>query len=128
MKKDGLQDFKDMSKKLFKKGDLILVVVLIVAIVLTIVFATKKSSGIVEIYVDGTLKYQSDLSVSKVIELKDEGMSVVIRDGRVWVEHSDCENQLCVHSAPISRGGGMIVCAPNKVVVSIPAKGVDAIT
>ena len=40
-------------------------------------------------------------------------------DGEVKMTHADCPDQICVHSVPISRYGGTIVCLPNRIILSI---------
>ena len=51
-----------------------------------------------------------------------------IENGKAYIAKSDCHNQLCVHAQAIGKEGGVIVCLPNKVVVKVVAKEVDAIT
>lgn len=112
----------------FKKGDIIIVLVVVVLVILTLVFALSKDDGEAKIYIDGELKYRLDLSVDDRIEILDGKMTIVVEDGKIFVESSDCKEQLCAHSSPISNDGGMIVCLPNKVVIKVVAREVDAIT
>lgn len=121
-------ELKSSFKTIFKKGDLILLAVLLVAVILTIIFAVGGDDEYVQIYVDGVLKYEVSLYSDMEIDLLDGKMTVVIKDGKVWVEHSDCVEQLCVNNSPLTSSGGMIVCLPNKVVVKISGREVDAIT
>lgn len=122
------KEWKDNIKKTFKKGDVILLAIFLVAVVLTIVFAVGGGDDTVQIYIDGQLKYELGLDANTEIELLDGDILVVIKDGKVWVEYSDCSEQLCVDSAPLTSSGGMIVCLPNKVVVKVVEREVDAIT
>ncbi len=117
-----------VTKDMFKKGDLILVAILLIAIILTVVFATRKDDGVAQIYIDGQLKYELDLSANTELSILDGKMTVAIKDGKVFVKDSDCAEQLCVQSSAISSNGGMIVCLPNKVVVKVVAKEVAAIS
>lgn len=121
-------ELKISFKTIFKKGDLILLAVLLVAVILTIIFAVGGDDEYVQIYVDGVLKYEVSLYSDMEIDLLDGKMTVVIKDGKAWVEHSDCVEQLCVNNSPLTSSGGMIVCLPNKVVVKISGREVDAIT
>ncbi len=121
-------ELKSSFKTIFKKGDLILLAVLLVAVILTIIFAVGGDDEYVQIYVDGVLKYEVSLYSDMKIDLLDGKMTVVIKDGKAWVEHSDCVEQLCVNNSPLTSSGGMIVCLPNKVVVKISGREVDAIT
>lgn len=115
-------------KTMFKKGDLILVVLLVVAIALTVWLATRKDSGVAEVYIDGELKYELSLDKDASVSLLDGKMTVEVKDGKVRVTDSDCAEQLCVNSAAVSSEGGMIVCLPNRVVVKVVSKEVDAIS
>lgn len=127
MEKNGGKALKKL-KGFFKKGDLIIAAVLLVAVVLSVVFASTGGGDTVEIYVDGQLKYQLDLNADAEIELLDNAMTIRVKNGKAWVEESNCDEQICVHSAPIGKDGGMIVCLPNKVVVKIAGREVDAIS
>ena len=121
-----------LFKDIFKKGDILIAVVLIVAVVLTAVFATRTEESFVEIYVDGHLAYQLDLDADIVVDLADTihkiDLVVEVKDGMVKVTESNCPDKLCVHSSAVSSVGGMIICLPNKVVVKVTPKEVDAIS
>jgi len=47
------------------------------------------------------------------------GCVVSVAGGRVRVMSSDCPHQCCVHTGWKSRAGDIIVCVPNRVVVTI---------
>ena len=121
---------KQVFKTMFKKGDIIILVVILVAVALTIYFALARQANKVSIYIDGQLKYSYSLNSNLEIDLNQDNidMKIVIKDNKVYVEHSDCPEQLCVHSAPLTKEGGMIVCLPNKVVIKIESDEVDAVT
>lgn len=55
------------------------------------------------------------------IEVKHDGhLNIVsIKDKKVYMEYSDCRNQICVHTREITRPGDTIVCLPNYVIVEI---------
>ena len=40
--------------------------------------------------------------------------------------HADCPDQICVKTGSISRSGQSIVCAPNRVVVTVTGEDKDA--
>ncbi len=128
MKKELASKEKMNFKDIFKKGDILIIIVLIVAIILTAVFVTKPTSQTAEIYVDGALKYSVDLSRDSDITLLNGEMIISVRGGEIFVAKSDCKEQLCVTSHAISKEGGIIVCLPNKVIIKISSEEVDAIT
>ena len=121
-----------LLKDVFKKGDIILVLVLAVAVILTAVFATRTEDSFVEIYVDGVLAFQLDLSKDTTLDLNTTSykidLIVTVKSGKAYVTHSDCPDKLCVESSGVSSVGGLIVCLPNKVVVKVTPKEVDAIS
>lgn len=114
---------------IFKKGDIIVLIVLVIAIILSIVFAFSGSSNMAEIYVDGDLKYQFFLDNNEEINLEDFGINVIVKvdNGTAYILSSDCKNQDCVFSTPIQKNGGMIACLPNKVVIMLTDSEVDGI-
>ena len=59
-------------------------------------------------------------------------LEICLTDTEVWVEHSDCPTQDCVHTGRISRSGPSIVCLPARVVVELEGgstadDGLDAV-
>ncbi len=117
---------------MFKKGDVILVVILVVAVILTAVFATRTQDSFVEVYVNGNFVCQLDLDEDATVNLMkmkcNVDVVIEVKDGKVSVIHSDCPDKLCVSSSAVSSVGGMIVCLPNKVVIKVTPKEVDAVS
>lgn len=110
-------------KGMFKWGDIVLIVILIIAIVLTVLFALNQSASVVEIYVDKQLVYQANLNENQTIDLLDGRVKVVVKNQQVYISESDCASQTCVKTKPIGKEGGMIVCLPNKVLVKTVKRG-----
>ena len=44
---------------------------------------------------------------------------VKIKDGRAYVSEADCNDQICVHMAPINDVGETIVCLPNRLFMEV---------
>ncbi len=53
------------------------------------------------------------------IETADGYNLLVIKDGQAYVAESDCENQVCVHTQPVTKTGGQIICLPHRVVIRL---------
>ena len=51
------------------------------------------------------------------------GHEILIKDGKVLVETSPCQDRVCIHSPPISSVGQSLVCLPYRLVVSIEEAG-----
>lgn len=62
-----------------------------------------------------------NLSENTSLEINSNGISlcIVIENGCVFVEHSDCKNQVCVNTGRISKNGQTIVCSPANMIISI---------
>lgn len=128
MSKNKTNVTKEAFKQLFKKGDIILLAVVLVLVALTIYFALKSDASEADVYVDGNLVYKLDLNKNATVDVLDGRVQIKIENGKAYIAKSDCHNQLCVHAQAIGKEGGVIVCLPNKVVVKVVAKEVDAIT
>ncbi|AGK99895.1 NusG domain II-containing protein [Desulfoscipio gibsoniae] len=90
---------------------------------------------VLEIYQDGDLVQQIDLSVVRNDQIKITSKdghfnTVEIKDGQVRVKEADCPNQICVKTGWLSRPGQTSFCAPNRLMVTIKGQTsqVDAIT
>lgn len=56
---------------------------------------------------------------------------LIIEDGHAYVSEADCDNQVCVHTQPVSEMGGQIICLPHRVVIRLKQtekSGIDAVT
>lgn len=64
------------------------------------------------------------LDLTEDTELTVNGThTVVIRDGRVWVESAPCRDQICAKHPPVSREGETIVCLPYALTVTVESEG-----
>ena len=107
-------------------GDLIAAVaVLLVAVLLIWHPWQGRADGEILVIVtpDETIEYA--LSENHTLEIESRGvhLCIEIADGKAFVRESDCPDGVCVTSAPISRTGETIICAPAGV--SITVKGGD---
>ena len=61
------------------------------------------------------------LSENREIDVSRQGHSnhITIKDGKVSMTSSSCENQVCVHTGAISQTKDSIACLPNKVIIQI---------
>ncbi len=102
--------------------------ILLVAILLAVVsaaglafFFLRGEGNTVEVTVDGqpfgTYSLGRDARVPIVTERGSN--TLVIRDGRAFVEEASCPDGICAAHRPIKRNGESIVCLPNRVVVTV---------
>ncbi len=106
--------------------DVILIaVLLIIALlypILSAAFLRESDSMYVEITDTGeNIVYEYPLDIDKNIEIECGGhnYTVKIENGKASVAKSDCENQICVKTPPISKSGSSIVCAAGRLIVEI---------
>lgn len=87
--------------------------------------------------VDGQLYGTYSLLQDQTIEVVQENGHtnyITIKDGKVSMTFSNCQNQVCVNSGAISQTKDSIVCLPNKVMIEIKGSdkneggGIDVIT
>ena len=107
-------------------GDLLaaLAVLLVAVLLLWHPWRTRDAGKTVVIVTpDQTFEYALSEDTAFQIESRGITLFVTIMDGEVDVYKSDCSDGVCVNSAPISKTGETIVCAPAGV--SITVKGGD---
>lgn len=119
--------------KLFKRNDLILILVLIfcAAAALALIRLGQKPGKIVRVTVDESLFGEYPLDHDEEIIIKPGGNLpgknvLTIRDGQADMTLADCPDKICVKHKPVSKAGETIVCLPHKVVVEILAQGKDS--
>ncbi len=114
-----------MNKILKKhKNDFILIgAILSLALIgLLVLKLTAKNGKNVKVIIDGKEKYTYNLSEDiKTVILTDKGKqnTLVIKNGKAFVESADCPDKICVSHRAISNVGETIVCLPHKVVISV---------
>jgi hypothetical protein len=52
---------------------------------------------------------------------------VTIEHGTVRISDSPCPHKLCVTMGPIGKQGGVLVCVPNRVVVTVGVQSSDTL-
>ena len=107
-------------------GDLLAAVaVLLVAVLLLWHPWQTRDAGKTVVIVTPDQTFEYALSEDTAFQIESRGITlfVTIMNGEVDVYKSDCSDGVCVNSAPISKTGETIVCAPAGV--SITVKGGD---
>ena len=108
---------------MIKKADIVLFFVLaaIGACISLIPLFTGSSGSEVRVEVAGELYGIYDLDEDRVIVIERDGHKnkIIIKDGAVSMDFSDCANQICVEHKAITESNEQIVCLPNRVSVCI---------
>lgn len=117
-----------------KKSDIMLLLLIIVIGVasMIIVSRAKEGSGLVVIEKSGKLygKYSLNQDIRIPLDVDGEHNLIIIKDGEVKMQESNCQGQDCVRIGSISQSGQSIVCLPHRLLVKITDSrgGYDAIT
>jgi hypothetical protein len=61
------------------------------------------------------------------IEGSQGPVTVVIRNKAVSITHATCPHGICVKTGPISRPHAQIVCAPNRILVTVTSSSADSV-
>jgi len=116
----------------FRKSDLIAIVAtVLLGIVVFFAFLPRNNgeTAVVQIYQNGKLIHETALNEDSSIAVEGEYRNtVVIRDGKVSIENSDCPGKDCIHSGSIEKPGRSIVCLPNRVEIRVAGQSdIDAV-
>ena len=102
-----------------RKADILLFFSFLALAALIAVLPLVRSSG--EGEVAGIYPLENDIEVE--VSHGDHLNIVSIKDKKVYMEYSNCRNQICVHTGEITQPGDTIVCLPNYVIVEIIGNG-----
>ncbi len=82
---------------------------------------TRDSGAEVLVTVEGEELYRLplDKDTELVIGTGEKYNTLVISGGEAYIEDASCPDHVCVKSGRVSFDGQIIVCLPNKLVVSI---------
>ncbi len=121
-----------MNTKLFRKGDLIVIIAVILSALFFACFAySGNEKTVAVISVDGveveTVELYS-LTEKREINLGGEyNIKIVAENNGIRFEHSDCKDKLCVNTGNLKKGGDVAVCLPAKTVITVTGTDVDAV-
>ena len=101
-----------------RKADFLVICIALIVLLGCVVFPEGGKSA--SIYVDGVLYKKIPLDENSTIVVKSDygENTVAVKDGKVYIEDSDCKNTLCRKNS-ISKTGQSIVCLPNRLSIII---------
>lgn len=84
-------------------------------------FGRSGSGEQVAILIDGETRFVAGLDNERTVRLDGPlGETVVsIKNGGVRVLESPCPQKVCMGMGPVSRGGELVACVPNRVLIRI---------
>lgn len=109
------------------RGDRVLIAALLCASLLVWPLAAARAGGQTgQVFITGPAG-ESGVSLSRDGEYRIPGATgdvvVVVSDGAVRIDESDCPDQTCVRTGDVSAPGSVIACVPNRVVVRVGGEG-----
>ena len=121
-----------MKNLRFRKWDLIAIAAtVLLGVVVFMAFLPQNSpeTAVVQVYQDGKLIHEAPIDKDTSYTVEGEYQNtVMIENGKVFIEESDCPGKDCVHSGSIEKPGRSIVCLPNRVEIRIAGQSdIDAV-
>lgn len=107
-----------------KLSDIILIALLIILAVglfiLNIQWKTN-TGDYAEISFDGKVIKVMPLSKNDIwrFQYDDDFNTIVVKDGKVYVESANCRDKLCTNAKPINMSGETIICLPHKLSIRV---------
>ena len=120
-------------RKLVTKKDLIILTVLL--IIAAAVFAFRhfglRTANTAVISVDGREYMRISLADGDSREITlENGVKIIVSDGRIGFADSDCPDRICVDTGMLSRAGDAAACVPNRTLITVVGSdaAVDTVT
>jgi len=114
-------------RRYYTRGDVILIIVLSFLSVLSIAYVRFLSGGgkhvIVEVDGCHVLELSLDRNVTTTVTGPLGKTVIKVENGTVRITDSACPHGYCIRMGTIRLRGEVIVCAPNRVIVSIRGGG-----
>jgi hypothetical protein len=119
----------DEIRKSITKGDIILVVSLILACIVLFAFSFGETESLkAEIYVGGEKTHSISLDeVEESYTLNENYCQLLVEKDGVSFVFSDCADQLCVKRGKLKNQGDTMACVPQRVVVILRSDGKEKI-
>ncbi len=105
---------------MIKKADIILFVGLFIislSLLFTFVFLPKETGKTLVITQNGNEISKLSLSDDTTILVSEN--TVVIKDGKAYMEKAVCPDKICVNQGEISKVGEAVVCLPQKIILEV---------
>lgn len=113
------QTVKKTSKNDFILISGLLVLFLLLYFAYKIFFALPAVAA--QVHVNTKLVAELDLNKDQEITIQEDDSynHLVIKGGKIWVDNASCPDKVCITKGKIEYSTETIVCAPNKMVITI---------
>ena len=107
-------------KKKYRLDIIIISAILLVSLVLLLVVTlSKKEGSLVVVEIDGDVVATYPLNENAEYSLNNGTNNLVIKDGKAYLNYSNCPDHTCEKTGKIQYVGQTIICLPNKVAITI---------
>ncbi|MFA9380286.1 MAG: NusG domain II-containing protein [Acetanaerobacterium sp.] len=118
------------ERRFFQKSDLLIIVGILVLTGLLALWAgaaLRTDSAVAQIYVDGALWREIELSKVEQTEIIDIDAALHVRievsPGSIRFLESECRDKICVKTGALTQPPDYAACLPARVAIKITAKG-----
>ena len=106
-----------------KKGDILLVLFLVLLCVIWFIPKETKGEITAEIFLEGEKVHSAVLSeINEKETVKIEGCEILLEKDGVTFLHSDCSDKLCEKRGKMTRSGDAMACVPQRVVIVLSSQ------
>lgn len=121
--------------KIFKKMDIVIIVVLIISSFIPhFIYSSVGSKNNKNLYatikVDGEIHNTIDLPTTSeekfIIQTENGTNTILVNNNEINIVHADCKDELCVKQGSISKIGKTLICLPNKLIIEIKGDEYDS--
>lgn len=121
--------------KIFKKMDIIIIVVLIIfSFIPHFIYSSVKAKNNNGLYatikVDGNLLNTIDLPTTSeekfIIQTVNGTNTVLVNNNQIKIVNADCKDELCIKQGSICKIGKTLICLPNKLIIEIKGDEYDS--
>lgn len=121
--------------KIFKKMDIVIIVVLIISSFIPhFIYSSVESKNNKNLYatikVDGEIHNTIDLPTTSeekfIIQTENGTNTILANNNEIKIVHADCKDELCVKQGSISKIGKTLICLPNKLIIEIKGDEYDS--
>ena len=114
---------------IFKKMDILLIAALclLAFVFVALIHQTRAAGALVTIQHQGKTLHTAPLDNDAMFDIKDDNGNVIdrveISQGTAKMVHAECPDKHCISQGQINQNHQMIVCLPNRVMVTVSAAG-----
>lgn len=116
------------------RNDIILIAVALLAAAALGIYtlATRSEGGVAVVTINGAEVMRLPLDEDTQVAFEDNGHTntLVIENGKARMTQASCPDHVCIKQGEICYDGEMIVCIPNRTVVTVEGgagRGLDAV-